>query len=182
MSTRDAVNAAKGSCLPSIAHSRYSQLDAIRNLHAQLTQDAIEQCDLTRAPQDDFHAKLKLLAEVRIQLHAPHSRQWHHALSLLSQPEHVPTSVKMYADLADQLACQCGDHSHDMRWYFRRTLIASAFASAELYAVMDSSELLKNTVDYFSRRVMEMKSMETAHDHGIKAAGIVAVVVANAIL
>jgi len=72
---------------------------------------------------------------------------------LLGQPQNLPTSIRLVAELIDEIWYQSGDTSTDFNWYTKRTLLAGVYISTELHMLNDKSDNYNDTWQFLDRRI-----------------------------
>lgn len=80
----------------------------------------------------------------------------------MANPTHVPESVKMLAELADEIVFLSGDKAVDPSWYSTRGGVSAIYASTELFMTSDTSEGFADTRQFLRRRMKEAKGMKRA--------------------
>ncbi|XP_068648539.1 uncharacterized protein [Aristolochia californica] len=99
--------------------------------------------------------RLAKLIRVRLEMQAPYISKWPQALSIQAQPMNLPTSFKQRAMLIDEIWHAAGEHSTDMDWYVKRTVLGGLYSTTELYMITDRSPEFLDTWTFLNRRIKD---------------------------
>jgi len=81
---------------------------------------------------------------------------------VLGQPQNLPISVKLIAELMDEIWYYSGDTSTDFNWYTKRAILAGVYTSTELYMLNDKSEGFNETWQFLDRRIENIMDFSKA--------------------
>ncbi|KZS11099.1 Ubiquinone biosynthesis protein COQ9, mitochondrial [Daphnia magna] len=122
--------------------------------------------DIQEAHLDPLKAKndlkiLRLAVEKRLRMNADHvfTGRWTEALGLMAFPPNAPSSLKLLANLVDEMWFHAGDTSADFSWYTKRALLATVYKSTEMSMIQDRSDDFKSTWEFLDRRIDEMDQL-----------------------
>ncbi|KAI5061006.1 hypothetical protein GOP47_0023511 [Adiantum capillus-veneris] len=99
--------------------------------------------------------RLAKLVQCRLEMQAPLISRWAQALSIQANPANVPASFKQRAVLVDDIWHAVGDHSSDVDWYAKRTILGGLYTATELYMLTDHSPGFRDTWSFLQRRVKD---------------------------
>ena len=101
-------------------------------------------------------AKIKLLCMIRLNLLKPYSSHWQQALTLIATS---PSTLSKLPTLADEMWYLAGDTSTDLNWYSKRALLASVYASTELFMTVDKSLNYSDTERFLDDRLKDVGTL-----------------------
>jgi len=90
---------------------------------------------------------------LRLSFVVPYLSRWSEAISLLSQPQNLLTSLKKLAFLIDEIWYHAGDTTTDQNWYIKRALLTGVYTSTELHMLTDASDKQTDTWAFLERRI-----------------------------
>ncbi|XP_020258468.1 ubiquinone biosynthesis protein COQ9-B, mitochondrial [Asparagus officinalis] len=99
--------------------------------------------------------RLSKLIRIRLEMQAPYISKWPQALSIQAQPMNLPTSFRQRAELVDEISHAAGDHSSEIDWYVKRTVLGGIYSTAEVYMLTDHSTEFCDTWTFLERRIKD---------------------------
>lgn len=110
--------------------------------------------------------KVKELTWRRLLLNRQIIHHWQEAISLMTTPSNLATSMAELHSLSDEIWFLSGDTSVDTSWYTKRATLSMIYASSELFMTNDVSTGFVDTRSFLDRR------FEDSYRLGTTAAGI----------
>ena len=104
---------------------------------------------------NNISENIRTLALRRLHANKPIIHRWQEALSLMTTPTHLPTSLHELALLSDEFLFLAGSTDVTSTWYTNRAGLAAIYASAELYMTTDMSKDFVETEEFLTRRLEE---------------------------
>ncbi|XP_057379922.1 ubiquinone biosynthesis protein COQ9, mitochondrial-like [Daphnia carinata] len=152
---------------PSVTHGLFPKggVELVHHFYQQANDRLSSELpsDIQEAHLDPLKAKddlkiLRLAVEKRLRMNTEHiyTGRWTEAMGLLAFPANAPSSLKLLANLVDEMWFHAGDTSVDFSWYTKRALLATVYKSTELSMIQDRSDDFKSTWDFLDRRIDEM--------------------------
>lgn len=94
--------------------------------------------------------------EYRLRLNTSYIDSWPNAMAKMALPQNTPGSLKLLAELCDDIWYEAGDRSTDINWYTKRGLLAAVYKSSEFYMIQDKSEDFLETWKFLDRRLQDL--------------------------
>eukprot|EP01114_Cavostelium_apophysatum_P017901 TRINITY_DN5410_c0_g2_i1.p1 TRINITY_DN5410_c0_g2~~TRINITY_DN5410_c0_g2_i1.p1 ORF type:complete len:286 (+),score=34.06 TRINITY_DN5410_c0_g2_i1:49-906(+) len=104
--------------------------------------------------------RLKAIIQMRLELIAPHIKNWSQAVGLLSRPSNIPETMNSIARIADDICHYAGDKSTNFDWYTKRATVAAIYSSAEIFMLTDASPGFKDTFAFVERRLNDVMRLD----------------------
>ncbi|KAI3437360.1 Zeaxanthin epoxidase, partial [Psidium guajava] len=99
--------------------------------------------------------RISRLIRIRLEMQVPYISKWAEALAIKAQPLNVPSSLKQWAMLVDEICHATGDDSSNIDWYVKRTVVRGIYSTSEVYMLTDSSPEFRNTWAFVSNQVKD---------------------------
>ncbi|KAJ6816655.1 ubiquinone biosynthesis protein COQ9-B, mitochondrial [Iris pallida] len=99
--------------------------------------------------------RLSKLIRIRLEMQAPYISKWPQALSIQAQPMNLSKSFKQRAELVDEIWHAAGDHTSDIDWYVKRTVLGGIYSTSEVYMVTDHSPAFRDTWNFLDNRIKD---------------------------
>ena len=106
--------------------------------------------------------KIRAIVWKRLEIMEPAREAVRRALSILSMPQNVPTSLKTGWHTADVMWRIAGDTSTDYNHYTKRLMLGGVYASTLLVWLDDQSEGFIETGAFLDRRIDDVMKIEKA--------------------
>ncbi|KAI8812790.1 COQ9-domain-containing protein [Cladochytrium replicatum] len=90
---------------------------------------------------------------MRMKMTTPYIKRWPEAVSLMMQPQNLPTTMSNLHELVDEIWFLAGDRS--MNYYSKRTLLAGVYTSTEMFMTQDQSPDFAETWKFLDRRLQD---------------------------
>ncbi|PVU89051.1 hypothetical protein BB559_005254 [Furculomyces boomerangus] len=121
---------------------------------------------------DDFPTGLKdrvlYISKVRLGQTIPYSHTWEQATQILAMPQNVSVGLNALKTLSNEIWYLAGDSSHNMDWYVKRTLLATLYASTELYMITDKSQDHASTYKFLEGGIDPLFNCNTTYQNVVE--------------
>jgi len=121
----------------------------------RLTSDALNMRE--ELMKKEFDERLVLLLQLRMSYLADYSSTWREVMSQGVIPRNAPATIMRLRMLADEVCHLSMETDFNLAsWGGRRFALISTYASAELFALTDTSHNLQETQDYIARKLPQI--------------------------
>jgi ubiquinone biosynthesis protein COQ9 len=117
--------------------------------------------------------KLRTAVQMRLQIASPLIAQWPQAMALGARPDNLPGTLRLLAELMDEMWMLSGDRSNDWNWYTKRALLGGVYTATELYMLTDKSYQFHNTWTFLDRRLQDALTVGQLPSQVLSVAGSV---------
>ncbi|CAD5120903.1 DgyrCDS9456 [Dimorphilus gyrociliatus] len=160
--TTSLAEGAKSVGLPSTAHGLFPKggIDLIHGFYAHCNQDLVNHLKTEKEiVQKNMTSFIRDAVEYRLRLNSPFIGNWPNAMAKMALPQNAPESLKLLAQLCDDIWYEAGDKSTDINWYTKRGLLAAVYKSSEFYMIQDTSEDFNATWKFLDRRLKDLSTV-----------------------
>lgn len=157
--TTSLAEGAKSVGLPSAAHGLFPNggIDLIHGFYSHCNQDLVNHLKSEKEiVQKNMTSFIRDAVKYRLRLNTPYIDSWPNAMAKMALPQNAPASLKLLAELCDDIWYEAGDRSTDMNWYTKRGLLAAVYKSSEFYMIQDKSEDFTETWKFLDRRLKDL--------------------------
>jgi len=133
-------------------------------IHFYLVTQRLSLKDKVQFPADakaSLTQKVQTLTWARLQANIDNGviAHWPDALGHMSLLENIPASLKELGSMADEIWYLAGDKQVDFGWYTKRAQLSAVYASSEMFMTTDKSEGFRDTKEFLSRRLGDVRTV-----------------------
>lgn len=167
--TEEALAAGAASLgFPAVAHGMFARggIELVEHVLAQIDSAWLAELEARKeelAALPSSRERLEKAIQCRLRLIAPHLAQWPQAMALSLSPQHLETTARGLAEVADELCVISGEDSVDVpNWYAHRATVCSVYIATELFFLTDYSDDYRDTWAFLDRRLQDVEALSHA--------------------
>lgn len=130
--------------------------------HLETTRNDLQNVELSN--EADQYKRLLLLLQHRLKANSAIQPRLSEAISIMTLPQNVPTSLSELHELSDELWYLSNDRTSDFSWYTKRAALSSVYVASELFMAQDQSTEYRDTLDFAAKRLQEIEATGYASD------------------
>lgn len=130
--------------------------------HLETARNDLQNVELSN--ETDQYKRLLLLLQHRLKANSSIQPRLSEAISIMTLPQNVPTSLSELHELSDELWYLSNDRTSDFSWYTKRAALSSVYVASELFMAQDQSTEYRDTLDFAAKRLQEVQVTGYASD------------------
>jgi ubiquinone biosynthesis protein COQ9 len=131
-------------------------LQAASYFNAMMHEQLAERAEAQNIAAMRVHERIHWLIMERLRLLEPHKEAVRRLMALSYLPWNIAWASRELWNICDVIWRLAGDHSTDMNYYSKRSLLAGVYKSTAIYWLQDDSEDYTDTVSFALRRIHEV--------------------------
>lgn len=108
--------------------------------------------------------RIRFAVETRLRMNVPYIAQWPQGLAIMADPAHLPTALKLTAQMVDDMWLYAGDTTDttDLNYYSKRAILTGVYGATEIFMLQDQSQDYQSTLAFLDRRLLDVAKLGKA--------------------